>query len=109
MYQADPLQKARLLSCHTPDRGLCKADDLYCLAQTQPLTRAALGQDALQGAAVHVQPSCGFRHIAIAQLIDPLDMFPAHAIGAHWIFWRRWQVVIGGQQRVHNIGGIGRF
>ena len=109
MYQADPLQTARLLSSQPPDRGLCKADDLYWQAQTQPLTRASFGQDALQGAAVHVQPSCGFRHIAIAQLIDPLDMFPAHAIGAHWIFWRRRQVVIGGQQRIHFFGGVGGF
>ena len=59
MYKADSMQTARLLSCQTPDRALCKADNLYCLAETQPLTRAALGQYSLQGAAMHVQPARG--------------------------------------------------
>lgn len=39
------------------------------------LAWGALGQNALQGASMHVEPAGGFRHVAITQLIDPLDMF----------------------------------
>ena len=45
------------------------------------LARGALGENALQGAPVHVQPPRGFRHIVIAQLEYALDMLPAHPVG----------------------------
>ena len=50
--------------------------------------RAALGENPLQGAAVHVQAPRGFGHIVAAQFIDALDMLPAHAVGGHRIFRR---------------------
>src|SRR6266436_4660901 len=51
----------------------------------QKLSRCSLCQDALQGTAMHVQPTCRFRNVAVAHLIDALDVLPAHAIGRHWI------------------------
>ena len=39
------------------------------------LARCAFGQDALQGAAMHVQPSRGFGDVAVAHFIDALDVF----------------------------------
>src|SRR2546423_3717148 len=53
------------------------------------LLRRALGQDALQRAAVHVETPRGLRDVAVAQLVDALDVLPAHAIGRHGIFGRR--------------------
>ena len=48
--------------------------------QKAKLFRSALGQDALKRAAVHIQSSGGFRHIAIAELKYTLDMFPTHPV-----------------------------
>ena len=47
-----------------------------------------LGQDALQGAAVHLESACGLRDVAITQFEYPLDMLPAHPIGRHRVFGR---------------------
>src|SRR5690554_4267982 len=41
-------------------------------AGPRPLARGALGENALQGAAVHIEAACRFRDIAIAQFVDPL-------------------------------------
>src|SRR5690606_18880768 len=40
----------------------------------------ALGQDALQGAAVHVEAPRCLRHVATAQFIDALDVLPADTV-----------------------------
>ena len=50
---------------------------------TLALFRGALGEDALQRAAVHVEAARGLRDIAIAKLVDALDVLPAHAVGRH--------------------------
>ena len=48
--------------------------------------RRALGQNALQRAAVHVELARGLRHVALAGFVDALDMLPAHAVGRHRMF-----------------------
>src|SRR5580700_5633095 len=48
----------------------------------------ALGQNPLQGAAMHVQPPRGFRDVAVAHLVDALDVLPAHPVGRHRILRR---------------------
>ena len=53
-----------------------------------PLARRAFGQNALQGAPVHVEPARGLRDVAAAQFVDALDVLPAHAVGRHRIFRR---------------------
>src|SRR5260221_3942515 len=55
----------------------------YASLRAGSAARRVFRQDALQGAPMHAQAAGGFRDIAIALLIDPLDMFPAHAIGRH--------------------------
>jgi hypothetical protein len=57
--------------------------------------RAALGQDALERAAVHVQPPRGFGHVAVALLVDALDVLPPHPVGRHRVLGRRRQRVAG--------------
>jgi hypothetical protein len=49
------------------------------------LARCALGKNPLQGAAVHVEPSRGFRDVAVAHLVDALDVLPAYAVRRHRI------------------------
>jgi len=68
----------------------------------------ALGENALQCAAVHVQPAGGFRDIMIAQLEDALDMLPADPVSRHRIF-RRGRLVAWRQKRLDHIIGIGRL
>lgn len=52
-----------------------------------------LVEDALQGAAVHLQPSRRLRDVAVALFEDPLDVLPAHPVGCRSItlFWHRTQ------------------
>src|SRR6185437_1203265 len=69
----------------------------------------ALRQDALQRAAVHVEPARRFRNIAAAQLINTLDVLPAHAIGRHRIFWRIDSFVVEGEQGRGHIVSIDRL
>src|SRR5690554_1421441 len=45
-------------------------------AVPKTLARSALGEDALQGAAVHVEAARGFRDIAITQLVNALNVLP---------------------------------
>src|SRR3569623_2188254 len=47
------------------------------------LARCALGQDALKRAAMHVQPPCRLRDVAVAHLINALDVLPPHPVGRH--------------------------
>ena len=49
------------------------------------LPRRALRENPLQGAAVHVEPPRGLGDVAVAHLVDALDVFPAHAIRRHRI------------------------
>src|SRR5260370_35752061 len=44
-------------------------------------TRSALGQNALQGAAAHVEATGGLRDGALAHLLAALDVLPACAVG----------------------------
>ena len=59
---------------------------------------------------MHLQAAGGLRHVAAALLINPLNMFPPHPIGWHWIFRRRRQATIGGVQQGGRDGvGVGRL
>jgi hypothetical protein len=64
-----------------------RGDDELSWTQAKQVTRCAsasgrvLGEDALQGAAVHLEPACGFRDVAVAHFEDALDVLPAYAIG----------------------------
>ena len=58
---------------------------------------------------MHVQTTCSLGYIAIAQLVDTLDMFPTDAIRAHGVFgWGR-KVSPSRQKGVGDVGGICRF
>src|SRR6476619_197023 len=72
------------------------------------LFRRALGEDALQGAAVHVEPARGFRDVAAAQFVDALNVLPAHAIRRHRIFRRLDLPVVERKQRRRHVVGIDR-
>ena len=56
-----------------------------CAADFSAIPGSAPGsvftENALQGAAVHLEPARGFRDIALAQLEHPLDVLPAHPVG----------------------------
>jgi hypothetical protein len=56
-----------------------------------------LAEDALQGAPMHLEAARGFRHVALAQFEDPLDVLPAHPVGRHRVFGRLRRAVILGQ------------
>ena len=77
--------------------------------QMRRLLRGALGQDALQRAAVHVEPARRLRDVAVAHFIDALDVLPAHAIRRHRVL--RWLGFLrtGRQQRCDNVVGVGRL
>src|SRR5215207_9826450 len=53
------------------------------------LARCALGEDALQGPAVHVEAPRRLGDVAPAQLVDPLDVLPADPVRRHGIFRRQ--------------------
>jgi hypothetical protein len=67
------------------------------LRKAKKLPRRALGEDALQGAAVHVEPPRGFGDVAVAHLVDALDMFPAHPVRRHRIVRQLGFLVAAGQ------------
>ena len=48
-------------------------------------------------------------HIAVALLVDPLDMLPAHPVGRHGPLRRRRQRVFVAQQRGRHLVGIRRL
>ncbi|CAH1656490.1 hypothetical protein CHELA20_53675 [Hyphomicrobiales bacterium] len=56
------------------------------LKSRSTLTRGALREDALQGAAMHIQPPGGFRHVAAAEFVHALDMLPTNPIRRHGVF-----------------------
>ena len=54
---------------------------------------------------MHVEAARGLRDIAAAELVDALDVLPAHAIGRHRIFrWLDLAAVEGEQRRDHVVG-----
>ena len=73
------------------------------------LFRRALGEDALQGAAVHVETTRGFRNVTTAQFVDALDVLPAHAVRRHRILRRLDLPVVERQQRRNDVVGIDRL
>src|SRR5476651_632353 len=68
-----------------------------------------LAQDALQGAAMHVQTPRRLRDVAVALLEHALDMLPAHAVGRHRIAGRRRQLAAMRVQRLLDRIGVGRL
>src|SRR5690554_482173 len=52
------------------------------------LLRRTLGEDALEGAAVHVEAAGCLGDVAVAKLIDALNMFPAYTVCRHGVLWR---------------------
>ena len=68
------------------------------------LLRGALGENALQRAAVHAQAAGGFRHVAVAQFVNPLDVLPANPVGRHRMLGRRGLGLPAGHQR--GINGV---
>src|SRR5437763_2738701 len=71
------------------------------------LSRRALGENALQGAAVHVEPPRGFRDLAVAHFIDALDVLPADAIGRHRMVRPLGFIGAGRQQCCDDVVGVG--
>src|SRR3974390_3226869 len=53
-------------------------------ANAYGLFRRPLGQDSLQRTPVHAEPPRRLRDIAPAELVDALNMLPAHSVGGHW-------------------------
>src|SRR6476661_7188235 len=64
------------------------------------LPRRALGEDALERAAVHVETARRLRHVALAQFIDALDVLPAHAVRRHRMLRRLSLLALDREQRV---------
>src|ERR1700760_3680809 len=77
------------------------------LSRESSSARRALGQDPLQGPAVHVEPARRLRDVAIAHFIDALDVFPAHAVRRHRVLRRLGFFRAGRQQCSDDVIGIG--
>ena len=71
--------------------------------------RRALRQNALQGAPVHVEPAGRLGDIAAAELVDALDVLPAHPIGRHRIFRRIGSAALEREQRRDYVVGVHRL
>src|SRR5579863_3529450 len=71
--------------------------------------RRALGENALQSAPVHRELARGFRDIAIAGLVDALNMLPADAIGGHRMLGALRTIAAGRHQRGENLVGVDRL
>src|ERR1700692_1094092 len=80
---------------------------IYDSSVVATLSRRAFRQNALQGAAMHVQPSCGFGDVAVAHLVDALDVLPAHPVRRHRILRRLGLLRAAGKQGGDDIVGIG--
>ena len=73
------------------------------------LARRVLGQNALQGAPVHLQAPRRLGHVPITLFIDALDMLPADAVSAHRVLWRCRHALAGVPQRRGDAVLVGRF
>src|SRR5262249_2131543 len=71
------------------------------------LTRCALGEDALQRAAVHVEAAGGFADVVAAEFVDALNVLPTDTIGGHRIVRRLGRGVWRREQRFDDVLGIG--
>src|SRR5882724_5140406 len=78
-------------------------------ARASVFAGGVLAQDALQGAAMHVETARRLRHVAVALFEDALDVLPAHAVGRHRIAGRRRQLAAVRGQRLLDGVGIGRL
>src|SRR5437588_5840 len=68
--------------------------------------RRPLCQDPLQRAPVHVQAARRFRDVAAAELIDPLNMFPAHTVGRHGMLRQLDLAAVAHHQSRGNVVGM---
>jgi hypothetical protein len=74
-----------------------------------PVTSVPVRQDALQRAPVYVEPARGLGDVAAAQLVDALDVLPAHPIGRHRVLRRIGLAAVGREQRIDDVVGVGRL
>src|SRR5262249_36581992 len=79
------------VTCAEQPDAHCKVNDRMGTPRTtgrwaNRLLRRALGQNALQRAAVHVEAARRLGDVAPAKLVDALDVLPTHPIGRHRIF-----------------------
>ena len=56
---------------------------------------------------MHVEPSRGLRNVAVAHLVDALDVFPAHAVGRHRVVRQLGFLGAACQQRGDEVVGVG--
>ncbi len=81
----------------------------YLRAAGSGLPRCLFRQNALQRAPVHAEPSRRLRNIAIAKLVNPLNMLPAHPVRRHRIFRELGLIMRLGHESVKNLLGGGRL
>src|SRR5262245_66192548 len=84
-----------------PDHASLVRDD------AEAALRGALGEDSLQRAPMHVEPPRRLRDIAVAKLIDALNVLPAHPVGRHRILRWRCLGISRCDQRLIDIVGVG--
>ena len=58
---------------------------------------------------MHVQPTRGLGDVAVAHLIDTLDVLPAHAIGRHRIVRQLGLLGAAREQGRNDVVGVGGF
>ena len=58
---------------------------------------------------MHIEAAGRFRNIAVAQLVNALDVLPPHAVGRHWSFGRRRFGPATGKERGLDGVRIGRL
>src|SRR5512145_2200397 len=87
-------RSARIRRVDVVRKQTCHDARLTTVAVHNASARRAFGQDALQGAPVHVEAPRRLADIVAAQFVDALDVLPADAVGAHRVF-RRLGLVVG--------------
>src|SRR5690606_16898059 len=92
---------ARPMPPAPPSTATCFAAVMLLLPELSDArsARSALGKDALQGTAMHIEAARRLRHVAVAHFVDALDMFPADPVGRHGIFRRLRTVGAAADQR----------
>src|SRR5579884_631889 len=108
--QPDRYERPALTDCATGPE-ICREVPLRPFAPAEQLpahsARRLLGQNALECAPVHIEAARGLRDIAAANLVNPLDMLPPHAVGGHRIFRQLWLVLARCHQSIEDLIGIG--